>query len=1274
VSIFKNRFFHQNHYIMKLFAPPVLLTHLFPGIMALLLGLSLPPSQAIAQAPPCCTPKSCNLNCFGDMEAFASDAELRQALCAAPANDAEATFEFDDVVNQKNTPCVFESPVNISNVCSGSEVPNVMAPQGSRMLSMFSGGGDGSFFRIEGVAFPLCSPVTDGACIVVRFWASRPATCAGTFTARIEFMADPPVSQQNVYNNPGGVSAATNVNITHNLPDFGLYTVTIQHPDNGIPWNFMLFSLRRPGFTDYFPGRAVFDDIQVIRPEATFSQSVDCQTATFTSATDCDNVVTHLWDFGDGVTSTETNPIHFYLQPGNYTVTHTVSLSCNGGQQSLSEQQNVNVTSCPQEFTCPCENGINIDAKGGLPVSALGISQLDLSQYNNCLAIKGNLIIDQNFTVSNGDIRMQPCSEITIQGSSTPNIYPSLELTGNSIYGCETMWKGITVSANTRLVLLGNSISDAEYAVKAFGGSPSWLYPPATRIEVRNNSFVKNHIGIFIPNNFTSGIVSHIPIEGNSFAGNLPGQSLLPPCNPQLSNYNVSYGYSGIATLFNELVVGTPGDGTGTSNSFSQLANGIIGEYSTLQVYHCEFNNIQAGWINSIFGFPSFAKSQGIAILANGGSATVSDSRFDISPHGVYGVNNYNFRIGRNEMPSVTTGIESYGTYNLRISDNPDISFSLAGIKCRELRTGLFVSEFITGNKFLSRSYPTVIYPVPFDFPAISVENGNSVQLPQARISGNIANYAQYYQKGITIRGTENWTIDDNHISSSALVDDAGFRLENSHSNRLHTNSVAQAAASNNTIAFDVNGSTDNLFCCNFADQTRYGHKFMGGCDPTDLRHSTLDHHIYSVYCEEGTEIGLQYDKGNIFKSFTSGIAYHEGTDIEIANSQFKVPNNQSPHYPVFVSAPNETQFSPWFVLNGSAPSCEDENTGICEPPGDLPPFQEEENSERDISVARSNGFSTDPYGQMLQWEAQRRLYQRLKTFPELQETNTVIDSFYDVASSGIIGSYYEAEQAAREMYYHTQTFSETLRDISQQTDENAELVTAKLGELVQAVTEADSTVIYHVADSLFILGHEANMSLINHLSVADSIQKTKAQAALTLTNSLPAANILQSNRKTVNRIYLETLGQGIVQLDTQQFAAIAAIAHQCMLEGGNAVLDARVLYQLNEEKQFSDDTLCVPLEQRAVKQIQNNRTDLSTLRLMPNPAQNIVAIAGLPTQYQQPVKIVLSNNTGQVYKTLFLPEGSKSFSVHDLPNGIFFCQIFIGGIPESIQKLIILH
>ena len=57
-----------------------------------------------------------------------------------------------------------------------------------------------------------------------------------------------------------------------------------------------------------------------------FGYSAVDKTVTFTNFTQ--NATGYVWDFGDGTTSTATNPTHTYAQPGNYTIELTADNSC----------------------------------------------------------------------------------------------------------------------------------------------------------------------------------------------------------------------------------------------------------------------------------------------------------------------------------------------------------------------------------------------------------------------------------------------------------------------------------------------------------------------------------------------------------------------------------------------------------------------------------------------------------------------------------------------------------------------------------------------------------------------------------------------------------------------------------------------------------------------------------------------------------------------------------------------------------------------------------
>jgi PKD repeat protein len=81
-------------------------------------------------------------------------------------------------------------------------------------------------------------------------------------------------------------------------------------------------------------------------PVANFTYTTSGLTATFTdSSTDAQNNITsRSWNFGDGTTSTSTNPTKTYSAAGTYTVTETVT---DAGGLSSTKTASVTVSSAP---------------------------------------------------------------------------------------------------------------------------------------------------------------------------------------------------------------------------------------------------------------------------------------------------------------------------------------------------------------------------------------------------------------------------------------------------------------------------------------------------------------------------------------------------------------------------------------------------------------------------------------------------------------------------------------------------------------------------------------------------------------------------------------------------------------------------------------------------------------------------------------------------------------------------------------------------------------
>ena len=76
-------------------------------------------------------------------------------------------------------------------------------------------------------------------------------------------------------------------------------------------------------------------------PTASFSFTTSGLTANFIDGSTCDTAsCTHAWTFGDGGTSTATNPSHIYKKPGSYSVTEKVT-DTNGASSSATKTVSV---------------------------------------------------------------------------------------------------------------------------------------------------------------------------------------------------------------------------------------------------------------------------------------------------------------------------------------------------------------------------------------------------------------------------------------------------------------------------------------------------------------------------------------------------------------------------------------------------------------------------------------------------------------------------------------------------------------------------------------------------------------------------------------------------------------------------------------------------------------------------------------------------------------------------------------------------------------------
>ncbi|MBV6443745.1 MAG: hypothetical protein EPGJADBJ_05531 [Saprospiraceae bacterium] len=187
--------------------------------------------------------------------------------------------------------------------------------------------------------------------------------------------------------------------------------------------------------------------------------------------------------------------------------------------------------------------------------------------------------------------------------------------------------------------------------------------------------------------------------------------------------------------------------------------------------------------------------------------------------------------------------------------------------------------------------------------------------------------------------------------------------------------------------------------------------------------------------------------------------------------------------------------------------------------------------------------------------------------------------------------------------------------------------------------------------------------------------RRAKAALALLEIDALPAPTVLEANRKTVYKIYLTLVAQGVRRLTPVQFASISAIAEQCPLEGGVGVFLARALYQFNDRKHFDDSWLCGSTQPREEVFKPTLLQGGIGVKLAPNPATGVVNVLfeGLPIGQETDIKLV--NVTGQqVLMSLGINDEVVQLDVSHLPDGLYFCIVNISGQPQQTAKLSIQH
>jgi len=454
------------------------------------------------------------------------------------------------------------------------------------------------------------------------------------------------------------------------------------------------------------------------------------------------------------------------------------------------------------------------------------------------------------------------------------------------------------------------------------------------------------------------------------------------------------------------------------------------------------------------------------------------------------------------------------------------------------------------------------------------------------------------------------------------------------------------------------------------------GNFFMGNCDPTYLRHEQLYNHWIGLDCRNvGTIIGDQNWAGNQWLG-TYGMlgAWHSGSPQDIVASEFFIEGPQTTTYWPTSREPDDADV--WFrQLSGSSNDCAATDAFCPNLPPLLAPTDPRDLTENEIQIANGTYASSHVYDQTTQREGERSLYQELKTNASLLGQDAFADQFFAAASTSTIGQLYDVESQFL-----------TLGALPKNDYNRVLQVTHTLDSLAQvrnqidlfyegAQNAADSTVLRDWKATCYATAHPLLEEWSKIGDEAEAALTVKIPSILALNKADAADDTWVANRKTANRIYLETVASGVDTATQQQISDLLAVARQCALEGGDAVVQARAIYNILSEEplMFNDLEICDQgVDERSYKiapgQMPTARHKVS---VVPNPARDVFVLTVQGVNPGEILRLQIWDVNGILEKELLVTNGAAIPSVF-IP-GLYFCRVYVGEEPADVVKLVII-
>lgn len=850
-------------------------------------------------------------------------------------------------------------------------------------------------------------------------------------------------------------------------------------------------------------------------------------------------------------------------------------------------------------------------------------------QATESLIINSDVKFTTTKSFANTDILVKKGAQIWFE-----NCEAKFLQTQTSFEGCGAMWKGIK-STNAIITMDNEVIKDAQVGIRLEGGSTG---------TISGTTFDNNNIGIEIPDKGVAA-AANVALSANKFfftrAAFKPSYSTAQDPPP------FERSYTGIQMVNQSAFSLTDAGG---QTMFMNQRNGIIANNSNLSINGCSFK--------SIVHSPGSPFAVGKCISSTGGSLSAARNMIENSDIGIYAIGSQ-LKLRSNVADKVVSGVISELCNNIEIIENT--------IRAKDFGVLATFANPLYGETMVSRNTITL----SGNNDGVAIRSGGSFLMGNNtgyKINGNFVSLLQG-RSGIEMGETVDSEIALNSISIAGAGEERyGIRLEGGNNLYVSENNISGSGTADGLAQRGIYGIHPNrsTFRCNYTNNTTYGLNFAGTCvgkNALNINTNTMVSHnnglLLGLPGNGNAVVGEQTHRGNLWTgSYGDAGAKHLGGILVAPQSLFRVDNVANTNYLPDVVIPTV-----WFMDQNAQG-----NTLTCTPAGLV---SNEETSAHDIRITQGQIVGTNDGG-LMEWMAKRRLYERVTEESASTPNTPSLTTFMGQATTGQVGAFGNIPVQIRQAMAVPASTQTTLANygntsLTYQTsiaDVDRQIIATKDSATLVGLFAQRSTILQSAGQTM-----QAIQTTVNTLSTS---RQTALNAVGTQINALNPTTIYQTNEKTVQDIWVTTVGAGSVALSDIQASTLQSIATQCPLIGGDAVLKARLLLQASSTTPlfFSDDKTCAGAGGR--NSANTGGIFAAPFTVVPNPANDMVTIQYDAAAGNSSLVLSIRNSVGQLVTSQIIPPSDTvtPINVSNWPEGLYFFQMNGG----TAQKVVVQH